>query len=121
VGLVNLEDAPAFLTFEEMQRALGRVTYKPGFDLSLFMHPYEGPNLRIKTTVPDGSDPTKTVDLYINSLIPEWLIETEDHFYRYVLWRLHKVEAHETCEFLHVDGKPYRDPHDFIEPSKGMS
>jgi hypothetical protein len=115
---MDLEDAPAFLSFEQMQRALARLSYKPGFELSLFMHPFEGPFLQVKVETPDGYDPSKTVTLTINSMIPEWLIETEDHLFRYVLWRLHKIEAHETCEFLHVDGKPYRDPHDFIEPRK---
>lgn len=37
---------------------------------------------------------------------------TEEEFLTFLLWRCTKIEVHEAMEWLQVDGKPFRDPHE---------
>jgi hypothetical protein len=112
---VKLSDAPRFLTAEELAAELARFAYRPGWRLSVFVHPWEGPFLRIRASVVNAYDPTADqVELRINSPIPP--MRDAEAFAHWLLWRLGMVELHEAREFLHRDGKPFVDPHDVIEP-----
>jgi hypothetical protein len=113
---VNLDDAPRFLTYAELDRELARLHYRrPGWSVALFLDPWEGPALLLTATVVDAYHPERTTDLRIRSLVPP--CPTADAFADWVLWRLLQVESHETRELLWRDGAPLYDPHDPVEPA----
>lgn len=95
---------------------LNRVDYKDGWELIPYAHPYEGPYLQIKVEQPNAYPNVGTVTLKINTAIPNVAMTTDLSFFEWLLWRLRQVEIHEVMEFFKVDGEPYRDPHDVIEP-----
>lgn len=95
-----------------LQFELNRITYKPGWRLSLFDHPYEGVWLRIETTLPDSRNPLSNVDLRIDSAIPP--ITDPADFHRWLHWRLTRIEIHEACEWFKVDGHPPYNPHEAL-------
>lgn len=109
-----LRDAPTFLTFEQIRDEVARFTYRPGWHLSAFDDPFEGPCFYVVADVPNGYRPEETVELRIRSNIPP--IPDPEYLAVWVWWRLDLIERHETREFLHRDGKPWSDPHDPIEP-----
>ena len=111
---MDLNDAPRFLTYEQLADCIAQVQYKPDWTISVFNDPYEGPCLYLTADVVDGYDHTKTVPLRIRSNIPH--CTTPGDFYRWLQWRLIQVEIHEAREYFHVDGEPWSDPHDVIEP-----
>jgi hypothetical protein len=111
---MDLNDAPRFLTYEQLADCITRAEYKPDWTISVFNDPYEGPCLYLTADVVDGYDHTKTVPLRIRSNIPH--CTTPGDFYRWLQWRLIQVEIHEAREYVHVDGEPWSDPHDVIEP-----
>jgi hypothetical protein len=98
------------LTVEQMQTAAERVTFRPGWNLAIYQGRYEGPHLRAWCeNVPDAYNPDQVTYLDVHSPIPP--CRTEADFYDWLLWRLMRVDSHETREFFQVDGKPYADPH----------
>lgn len=104
-------------TVDDLKLWLTAADYtRPGWTLTIYTDPHEGPKLRARADVPDAYHPDRTTPLGINARIPTPLIRSADDFYRWLLWRLMEVEAHETREYFHVHGKPYRDPHDPLEP-----
>jgi hypothetical protein len=112
---VKLSDAPQFLTSGELAAELARYTYRPGWALSVFVHPWEGPFLRIRASVVNAYDHSADrIELRINSPIPP--MRDPEAFGHWLLWRLMMVEIHEAREFLHRDGRMLVDPHDVIEP-----
>ena len=112
---MDIKQYPLPMTYSELEAATQKIEYRPGWQISVFQDPHEGPKLRVVATVIDGYHPDQTTDLGINSRIPD-IIENEDQFYRWILWRLLEIEAHECREYFRVDGRLYRDPHDPIEP-----
>lgn len=97
------------LTVPELQAALDRVTYRPGWTFTAYEHPFEGPHLLIVAPVPNAYRPEETVDLGIRSpLPPMW---TEHGLIVWLAWRLGRVESHEMREWLRVDGRAPFDPH----------
>lgn len=112
---MRLSDAPRFLTSEELAAELARFTYRPAWKLSVFVHPWEGPFLRIRANVGNAYDSTADrIELRINSPIPPQ--RDAEAFGHWLLWRLGMVELHEAREFLRRDGTVFVDPHDAIEP-----
>lgn len=112
--MANLDQFPYYLTYQELVNAFRQVSYRrPGWELSMFADPFEGPCLMIKGRTTDFVDPDETVELRIRSLIPP--MESVAQFYYWLLWRLTQVESHETREAFWVDGEVFRDPHDPIE------
>ncbi len=103
------------LTKQQIADELTRVTYRPGWALSVYTDVHQGPTLRIIATVQDGYNPDATIDLGIDARIPD-IITTPDLFHRWLLWRLLEVEAHECREYFRVDGHLYRDPHEQAPP-----
>lgn len=91
----------------EIEKALGGLSYMPGFALSI-EEDYEGPFLVIEATLPDANDWSLTTDLRIESFIPP--MHSVAQFDEWVGWRLARVWVHESWECLRRDGKPVRDP-----------
>jgi hypothetical protein len=113
---MNLNDAPTYLTYEDYAQLIDRVKYKSDWSIGVFQDPYEGPTLLLVAEVEDGYDPDKTTMLRIRSNIPHHTLDVE--FFQWLQWRLVQVEIHEAREYFHVDGKPFSDPHDVIEPDQ---
>lgn len=113
---MDYERSQQLLTHENLHDLLAVVTYKSGYALQVFQNPYEGPYLSIKLTTANASDAEKTVDLKINSPIPNVARLNAASFYEWLLERLIKVEIHEVCEFFQVEGRKWYDPHNPIEP-----
>lgn len=97
------------LTVGQIEALLERVTYRPGWQLTVYEDPWEGPHLRIVATMPNAYRPDETVDVGINSAIPP--MPDADAFLLWLQARLIRVESHESREFLHLDGRPVFDPH----------
>jgi len=85
------------LTTEQLADELTRITYRPGWAFTV-------------ATVQNGYNPDNTIDLGIDSRIPD-IITTPELFHRWILWRVLEVESHECREYLRIDGHLYRDPH----------
>jgi hypothetical protein len=111
---MRLDDAPRFLTYEELAREIARYTYRKGWDLSVFLDPWEGPCLYIVADVADGYHPERTVQLRIRSNIPP--MADANAFGWWILWRVSQIESHEVREMLRRDGELLVDPHDPAEP-----
>jgi len=111
---MNLRDAQQFLNLSEYDLILNEVGYKPEWTISVFEDPYEGPCLYLTADVVDGYDHSKTVPLRIRSNIPPH--RNREEFLIWLQWRLIQIEIHECREYFHVNGKPWSDPHDVIEP-----
>lgn len=112
---MDIKQYPMPMTYSELEAAVSKIEYRPEWKISVFQDPHEGPKLRVVAKVIDGYHPDKLIDLGISSRIPD-IIENEDQLYRWILWRLLEIEAHECREYFRVDGKLFRDPHDPIEP-----
>lgn len=111
---VKLRPAHEHLTPDELRNELAQFTYKPGWELQLFVDPWEGSCLYVTASVVDGYDHAKAVDLRIRALVPP--MRTREAFADWLVWRMLQIESHECREYLHRNGRPYVDPHDPIEP-----
>lgn len=111
-----LADSPRFLTYEELRTELARYSYRPGWDLSIFLDPWESSCLYVVADVPDAYNPGHTVELRIRSAIPP--IPSAEYFGIWLTWRLQMIESHEGREYLQLreTGRPLYDPHDPAEP-----
>lgn len=111
-----LADAPRFLSYEELRDEIGQYTYRPGWQLTVFHDPWEGPCLYIVADVPDAYDSERTTELRIRSNIPP--IPSAAYFAVWLQWRLALVESHEAREYLRhrSTGRPVFDPHNPVEP-----
>jgi len=112
---MRLEDAPSYLTLEQLQAEIKRYTYRPGWQMSVFQDPFEGPCFYLLAHVQDAYNPTQTVPLGIRSNIPP--MRTVEAFGEWLQWRLIQVEIHEAREYLRRDNKILYDPHDPCEPA----
>jgi hypothetical protein len=114
--MLLLSEAPRFLSYDELRLEIENFRYKPGWDLSVFMDPWEGACLYIVADVPDAYNPGETVELRIRSNIPP--IQSVAYFAIWLQWRLSLVESHESREYFQhrADGRPVFDPHQPAEP-----
>lgn len=94
-----------------LEREIAKFTYRPGWTFSVIHDQFLGPTLRIIAPVQDGYDPSRTIDLGINSRIPPNVLEDPRQLGTWLLWRLTEVEIHECREMLRYDGKLVSDPH----------
>jgi hypothetical protein len=97
------------LTIEQVRAEVAKVTYRPGWTFAVAEHGFEDPWLRIVAPVADGYDPGQSIDLGIDSPIPP--MADTDALHRWLIWRLGRVESHESREFYRVGGFPLFDPH----------
>ena len=102
------------MTTDEIREALTRFSYKPGWTFQVADHPREGQLLRIEAQVPDSYTAGKTITLGINSWLPP--LSGPSALWRYLRWRITRIEIHELCEFLKVDGCVLDDPHAEEDP-----
>jgi hypothetical protein len=99
------------LTEVEVNEALARLTYKPGWAFTYYLGEHEGPHIRVYAAVENSYSPGELVELDIHLSIPLRTMETAGDLYDYLLWRVERAEIHETMEWFKVDGKPWVDPH----------
>jgi hypothetical protein len=98
------------LSFEEITKALSRVSYKAGWTFEPIPGTWEGHRIRIVArALMDSYHPEQTVDLGINDFIPP--VRTVEELHEWLLARVHRIESHETREWFKIDGKPLHDPH----------
>lgn len=112
---MNLADYPQMLPFADLVAMAREMRWRPGWHLSVFMDPHEGPKLRAVGSEPDGYHPGQVIALGISARIPS-LVRTEADFLEWVLWRLLEVDAHECREMFRYRGELVRDPHDPVVP-----
>lgn len=112
---MRFSDAANFLTYEELSRAFKKIHYtRPGWSAVLYLDPWEGPVVYFRSRTTDGMNPDADVDLGIRSLVPP--MKSEIDFFDWFVWREGQIQWHESREFIHVNGTPWIDPHDVIEP-----
>jgi hypothetical protein len=111
-----LHEAPRFLSYDELRLELENFSYRPGWDLSVFMDPWEGPCLYVVADVANAYSSGETTELRIRSNIPP--IQSVAYFAMWLQWRLQLIELHESREYFRhrADGRPVFDPHQVIEP-----
>ena len=110
---------PHPLSFYGMRSLCERITYKAGWNISLYMdETMHRPVLYVVAEVDDAYKLDKKVKLYIRALVPTYVITTERDFFLWVLQRLQEAEIHECLEFFKVDGDQLFNPHDPVEPPK---
>lgn len=109
-----LDQAPTYLTYEDLAEEIKLYTYRPGWALTVFLDPFEGPCLYVVAKVEDSYNPGQLVPLRIRSIIPP--MPSLDYFGEWLLHRVIQIELHEAREYLKRDGKMIIDPHDPIEP-----
>ena len=97
------------LTVPQLQAALERFTYKPGWKFAVYEGRWEGPHMQITATLPDAYAPDATVTVDVHSMLPP--IPDEGALWVWLGWRLARIEVHEMREFLRVDGVVLFDPH----------
>jgi hypothetical protein len=96
-------------TSDRLATELTWYSYRPGWALTVFDHPWDGPTLRVVARVEDSYRPGSMIDLGIDSLIPPMF--SSEQFETWLAWRLIRVESHECREWLKKDGKPVFNPH----------
>lgn len=113
---MNLEDAPRYLTLDQLQTEVARYTYRPDWDMSVFNDPFEGPCFYLVMQVQDAYNPGNAREQRVRSAIPP--MRDGQAFAEWLAWRLVQVESHEAREyFRRLDtGRPVFDPHDPVEP-----
>jgi hypothetical protein len=111
-----LSESPRFLTYEELRSELENYRYREGWDLSVFMDPWEGPCFYLVAEVDNAYSPGDPVELRIRSNIPP--IPSAAYFAIWLQHRLQLIELHESREHFRrrVDGRPVFDPHLVTEP-----
>ncbi len=95
------------LTTAQLHSILSRVTYKPGWELTLTGD--ENLSLCITAFMEDAYNPGDRILVDIHSLLPPFYTEAE--VLRWLRWRIREIEVHEVDEFLRLDGKAVFDPH----------
>lgn len=97
------------LTTEQIRAEMARVSYRPGWQMTVEEYGFEDPWVRIVCDVPDAYQPGAIITLGIESPLPPMVDATALH--RWMVWRLARIEEHEAREFYRVDGSIVFDPH----------
>lgn len=97
------------LTTAEIQEHLKRISYMPGWEITVYDGRWEGQHVVIRTVVPDSYNPGSDVVLDVHSMLPP--MRDIDALEEWLAWRLCRLATHEVREFLRRDGKPIYDPH----------
>jgi hypothetical protein len=102
---------PAFnADLSAVEKALGAVTYKPGWRIRPFLHEFEGVWLAITYDDANTYRPDEPWSVRVNSPVPP--VYDNEAFWLWLQHRLIRIETHECREWFRVGGKPFRDPHD---------
>jgi hypothetical protein len=97
------------LSLQEVAEVIGRVTYRPGWQFTVYQGRHEGPHLQIQAEVPDAVAAGEVTVLDVHCFLPP--MRDEAAVLDWLLWRLTRIEVHECREFLRLDGRPWSDPH----------
>jgi hypothetical protein len=98
------------LTVGQVRAEVARVSYRPGWSLTVEERGFEDPWLRVLALdVGDAANPGQSIDLGVDSPIPP--MADVDALHRWLVWRLGRIESHESREFYRVGGFPLFDPH----------
>lgn len=97
------------LSTAEIEQELQRLSYKPGWHISIYEGAWEGQHIVIRTSVPDAYNPGSEVVLDVHSMLPPQ--DSVASLHRWIAWRLGRLEVHEMREFFRRDGKAIFDPH----------
>lgn len=106
--VIPLPDTWTPLSVDEMRHTLRKVRYKPAWNFEVREGRFEGPHLVIRAIVPNAHG-LGYVNLDIHSAIPPCF--SEKQFLEFLLWRLLRIESHETREFFQYEGELLYDPH----------
>lgn len=96
------------LSVAELAAHLRRITYKPGWKLSVREGGWEGTHFRLVATLPNSYGAGR-ITIGVDSMVPP--MESVEQFERWIAWRLGRIEVHEMREFLKRDGEVIFDPH----------
>lgn len=97
------------LSHAEVADVLDKVSYKPGWVLTIRYLPLQGTYLSIYVEMENSYKPGTTVPLRIHSPVPP--MADEQALMTWLAWRINLVETHEVLEWLKLSGKPWIDPH----------
>jgi hypothetical protein len=98
------------MTADELRTELARITYLPGWHLSIWVDEAEGPVLRIVAAdLPDSYG--GRIDLGIDTYLSPNDTASSEALIRFVEWRLRRISRHEHREWFKVDGRVVDDPH----------
>jgi hypothetical protein len=97
------------ISVADLAQHIKRITYRDGWVFHLYDGRHEGPHLVIAATLPDSTRPGHMVDVRIDSMLPPF--DSLEHFERWLMWRLERIESHESREWFKRDGVPLFDPH----------
>jgi hypothetical protein len=114
---MKLSEAPTVLTHDEIVREVARMSYRPGWVLSVFLDPFEGSCFRVVASVPNAYRPDEPTELRVNSRMPP--LADLDALRVWVWHRLDLIERHECREWFKIDGRLVFDPHSPVEPAPG--
>ena len=98
-------------TLELYESVLKTMTYKANWEFSFKVY-FDGLMLEVLYMAPNSRDPSGTiVQICSPEKVPPFDMDVET-FRGWLRAVLHKIERHESDEFLRFDGKVYREPHD---------
>jgi hypothetical protein len=116
--------AVAGMTFEQAQALLARITYKPGYEITLrTMESRDRWQLRVQHKAPNSEDwwrpaaERRTAPVIVTTMVTSRVLREE--FLGCLYMTLHNMELHELHEWLRVDGRHYKDPHPEQQPTYG--
>jgi hypothetical protein len=97
------------LTTGEIAAHLERLSYKDGWEFSVYDGRWEGQHLVIRTVVPDTYHPGESLVLDVHSMLPP--MRDTAQLEEWLAWRLARIEVHEMREFFKRDGQVLFSPH----------
>lgn len=111
---MDLNDAPQLLAYATVAAEVDAYTYPPGWAVTTYVDPFEGPCLYVTALVADGYRDGGPLPLRIRVNLPP--MPSVEYLAIWLWWRLDLVARHELREMFRRDGRPVFDPHDIIEP-----
>lgn len=100
---------------QEITRLLERCGYRPGWTITA-QHAPVGTHvwILIDAEVPDSESHARTTRIGVRAVVPHY--HEDEYFFRWLAWRLQRIERHECREFFWVDGEPWDSPHKVPQP-----
>jgi hypothetical protein len=99
------------VTPEQVQAHLDELDYKPGWTFHAYAGRWEGMHVAIGARMPDSYHPGQMIDLQVECFLSPNDHASPEALDTWLLYRLARIEVHETREFLRRDGRPVDDPH----------
>lgn len=93
----------------EIVAEVARYQLAPGWTVTAYEHPFEGPYVCFEGVVADGYELDRTVVVKIRSAVPP--VTDADGLRVWLLWRWLIIGSHEWREMFRYDGALVADPH----------